>query len=175
VIVWVVSISVDRFNYPHYHISTLPHFHTNPYLYLMPFETLIASELIPHKSPFVLVDKLLYADEKRSCCSFKIPEGNIFVEQGYYSTPGMVESMAQTAAAGTGYLFKKENKPVPVGYIGSVQKLEVIDWPPVNVEITMEISLLTNILQVSLVSCLVKYEGRIMASCEMKIFVNSLL
>jgi hypothetical protein len=50
----------------------------------------------------------------------------------------------------------------------------VIDWPPVNAEITMEIDLLTNILQVSLVSCQVKYEGRIMASCEMKIFVNSL-
>ncbi len=140
----------------------------------MSFEPQNASDLIPHKSPFVLVDKLLYADEKKSCCSFKIPEGNIFAEQGFYSTPGMVESMAQTAAAGTGYLFKKEKKAVPVGYIGSVQKLEVIDWPPVNAEITMEISLLTNILQVSLVSCQVKYEGRIIATCEMKIFVNSL-
>jgi hypothetical protein len=82
--------------------------------------------------------------------------------------------MAQTAAAGTGYLYKKENKNVPVGYIGSVQKLEVMDWPPVNAEITMEIHLLTNIMQVSLVSGLVKYGGRIMAACEMKIFVNSL-
>ena len=140
----------------------------------MPFEPQNATDLIPQKQPFVLVDRLLYADEKRSSCSFKIREGNIFADQGFYSTPGMVESMAQTAAAGTGYLFKKMNKPVPVGYIGSVQKLEVIDWPPVNAEITMEISLLTNILQVSLVSCQVKYEGRIMASCEMKIFVNSL-
>ncbi|HEV3249901.1 MAG TPA: 3-hydroxyacyl-ACP dehydratase [Puia sp.] len=140
----------------------------------MPFEMQDASDLIPHKFPFVLVDRLLYADEKKSCCSFKITEGNIFVEQGFYSTPGMVESMAQTAAAGTGYLFKKEHKPVPVGYIGSVQKLEVFDWPPVNAEITMEIGLLTNILQVSLVSCKVKYEEKIMASCEMKIFVNSL-
>jgi hypothetical protein len=37
----------------------------------------------------------------------------------------------------------------------------------------MEIKLLTNILQVSLVSGIVKYEGRILASCEMKIFVNN--
>ena len=121
-----------------------------------------------------MVDKLLFADEKKSCCIFKIQEGNIFVEHGFYSTPGMVESMAQTAAAGTGYLFKEEKKPVPVGFIGSVQNLEVTDWPPANAEITMEINLLTNILQVSLVSGLVKYGERIMASCEMKIFVNSL-
>jgi predicted hotdog family 3-hydroxylacyl-ACP dehydratase len=140
----------------------------------MSFEIQKAAELIPQKPPFVLVDKLLFADEKKSCCNFTIPEENIFVDQGYYSTPGMVESMAQTAAAGTGYLYKKENKNVPVGYIGSVQKLEVMDWPPVNAEITMEIHLLTNIMQVSLVSGLVKYGGRIMASCEMKIFVNSL-
>jgi predicted hotdog family 3-hydroxylacyl-ACP dehydratase len=141
---------------------------------IMPFETQNAADLIPQKPPFVMVDKLLYADEKKSSCTFKIQEGNIFVEQGFYSTPGMVESMAQTAAAGTGYLFKKEKKPVPVGYIGSVQKLEVNDWPPANAEITMEINLLTNILQVSLVSGLVKYGEKIMASCEMKIFVNSL-
>ncbi|HEY4935353.1 MAG TPA: 3-hydroxyacyl-ACP dehydratase [Puia sp.] len=140
----------------------------------MSFTSQNATELIPQKPPFVLVDELLYADEKKSCCSFIIREGNIFVSHGYYSTPGMVESMAQTAAAGTGYLFKKENKPVPVGYIGSVQKLEVVDWPLVNEEITMEINLLTNILQVSLVSCMVKYQGKIMASCEMKIFVNNI-
>src|SRR5450432_2960623 len=140
----------------------------------MSFEIQNASELIPQKPPFVLVDKLLFVDANTSLCSFVIPEGNIFMKNGYYSTPGMVESMAQTAAAGTGYLFKNENKNVPVGYIGSVQKLEVMDWPPVNAEITMEIRLFTNIMQVSLVSGLVKYAGRIMASCEMKIFVNSL-
>ena len=70
-------------------------------------------------------------------------------------------------------LCKKENKGVPVGYIGAVQKLEVLDWPPANAEITMEINLLTNILQVSLVSGMVKYDGKIMASCEMKIFINN--
>ena len=138
----------------------------------MTFAIQNAVELIPQKPPFVLVDKLLYADENASHCSFKIPEENIFVNQGYYSTSGLVESMAQTAAAGTGYLFKKENKPVPVGYIGAVQKLEVVDWPPAKGEITMEINLLTNILQVSLVSGTVKYQGKTMASCEMKIFIN---
>jgi hypothetical protein len=48
----------------------------------------------------------------------------------------------------------------------------VNDWPPATAEITMEIQLLTNILQVSLVSGVVKYQEKIMASCEMKIFVT---
>jgi 3-hydroxymyristoyl/3-hydroxydecanoyl-(acyl carrier protein) dehydratase len=139
----------------------------------MSFKVQNAAEFIPQRSPFVLVDKLIYVDENTSHGSFEIPEKNIFVTSGYYSTSGMVESMAQTAAAGTGYLYRKNNKKVPIGYIGAVQKLEVNDWPPAKAEITMEITLITNILQVSLVSGIVKYQGKIMASCEMKIFVNN--
>jgi predicted hotdog family 3-hydroxylacyl-ACP dehydratase len=139
----------------------------------MSFEILNAAEFIPQKPPFVLVDKLLYADEKSSRCSFIIPEGNVFVAEGFYSTAGLVESMAQTAAAGTGYLSRKENKPVSLGYIGAVQKLEVFDWPPANAEISMTINLLTNILQVSLVSGTVHCREKILASCEMKIFISN--
>jgi predicted hotdog family 3-hydroxylacyl-ACP dehydratase len=132
-----------------------------------------AADLIPQRTPFVFIDNLVYIDDNTSHGSFKIPAENIFVKSGVYSASGMVESMAQTAAAGTGYLSRKNNKRVPIGYIGAVQKLEVFDWPPANAEITMEINLLTNIMQVSLVSGLVKYQGRIVASCEMKIFVNN--
>jgi predicted hotdog family 3-hydroxylacyl-ACP dehydratase len=144
-----------------------------PYLYSMSFIAQDALELIPQRSPFVFVDRLIFIDDHTSHGSFKIPEENIFVKSGVFTTSGMVESMAQTAAAGTGFLCKKNNKKVPIGYIGAVQKLEVLDWPPAKSEITMEISLLTNIMQVSLVSAVVKYQGKLMASCEMKIFVNN--
>lgn len=143
------------------------------YLYEMSFEIQNAINLIPQRAPFVFVDSLIYIDDKSSRGIFKIPAGNIFVKSGLYSASGMVESMAQTAAAGTGYLCIKNQKKVPVGYIGAVQKLEVFDWPPANAEITMEINLLTNILQVSLVSGIVKYGEKLMASCEMKIFVTN--
>lgn len=143
-----------------------------PYLYNMSFEIQNAMELIPQGIPFVFVDSLIYIDEKTSHGVFKIPADNIFVKSGFYSASGMVESMAQTAAAGTGYLCRKNRKKIPLGYIGAVQKLEVFDWPPSNAEITMEINLITNILQVSLVSGIVKYREKVMTSCEMKIFVN---
>ena len=132
-----------------------------------------ASGFIPQRDPFIFVDKLIFINDRTSHGSFEIPEENIFVKSGVYSTSGMVESMAQTAAAGTGYLYRKNNKKVPIGYIGAVQKLEVLDWPPANGEIIMEINLITNILQVSLVSAVVKYKGKTMATCEMKIFVNN--
>ena len=130
-------------------------------------------DLIPQRIPFVFVDSLVYINDKTSHGVFKIPAENIFVKSGFYSASGMVESMAQTAAAGTGYLCRKNHKNIPLGYIGAVQKLEVFDWPPSNAEITMEINLITNILQVSLVSGIVKYREKVMTSCEMKIFVTN--
>jgi predicted hotdog family 3-hydroxylacyl-ACP dehydratase len=139
----------------------------------MSFEIQNAADYIPQRAPFVLVDKLLYVDKKTSRCSFTIPEDNLFTADGFYSTAGLVESMAQTAAAGTGYLSRQENKPVPLGYIGAVQNLMVYGWPPTLAEITMTINLLTNILQVSLVSGIVQYQGETVASCEMKIFINN--
>jgi predicted hotdog family 3-hydroxylacyl-ACP dehydratase len=138
----------------------------------MSFEMIPAADLIPQKAPFIFVDQLVYLDENTSRAVFQIPEENIFVKSGFFSTSGMVESMAQTAAAGTGYLAIKNNKKVPVGYIGAVQKLEVMDWPPAKAQITLEINLITNILQVSLVLGTVKCNGKVMASCEMKIFVT---
>jgi predicted hotdog family 3-hydroxylacyl-ACP dehydratase len=139
----------------------------------MSFEIQNAMDLIPQGIPFVFVDNLIYIDDKTSHGVFRIPADNIFVKSGLYSASGMVESMAQTAAAGTGYLSLKNHKKIPLGYIGAVQKLEVLDWPPANAEISMEINLITNILQVSLVSGIVKYGEKLMASCEMKIFVTN--
>ena len=75
----------------------------------MSFEIQNAVDLIPQGIPFVFVDKLIYIDDKTSHGVFKIPAENIFVKSGFYSASGMVESMAQTAAAGTGYLSKKNH------------------------------------------------------------------
>jgi hypothetical protein len=59
--------------------------------------------LIPQKPPFVMIDALLFSDEKRTVSSFKIPEKNIFVKEGLFLEPGLVENIAQTAAARAGH------------------------------------------------------------------------
>jgi len=88
-----------------------------PYLYNMSFEIQSAIELIPQRAPFVFVDSLIYIDDKTSHGIFKIPSENIFVKSGYYSASGMVESLAQTAAAGTG--GRSVEMPAPVVAAGA--------------------------------------------------------
>lgn len=138
----------------------------------MSFTPVDAREFIPQQAPFVMVDELIYADEGNSRTTLRITDQNLFATEGFFSTAGLVEAIAQTAAAGTGYAQKIKQEPVPVGFIGAVQRLEVYDWPLVNQEIVIETKLQANLMQVSLVSGTVKMNDRLMASCELKIFIS---
>jgi 3-hydroxymyristoyl/3-hydroxydecanoyl-(acyl carrier protein) dehydratase len=139
----------------------------------MSFTAVPAQDFIPQREPFVMVDKLIYADEKIYRSTLTIREENIFAAEGVFSSAGMVEAMAQTAAAGTGYFYQMRGEPAPVGYIGAVQHLEILDWPGLRQEIVIEIELQTRVLQVSLVSGTVKMNDRLMARCELKIFISN--
>ena len=59
-------------------------------------------ELIPQRNPFVMVDKLLSATETTAHTSFEIKAGNILLNNGFFSEAGLVENIAQTAAAHAG-------------------------------------------------------------------------
>jgi 3-hydroxymyristoyl/3-hydroxydecanoyl-(acyl carrier protein) dehydratase len=139
----------------------------------MNFAPVDVQEFIPQREPFVMADRLIFADENTSATTLRIRKENIFAEKGFLSTAGMVEALAQTAAAGTGYFFRLRNEPVPVGYIGSVQRLEVYEWPATGQEIQMEIKLQTRVLQVSLVSGTVKMNDRLIAKADLKIFISN--
>jgi predicted hotdog family 3-hydroxylacyl-ACP dehydratase len=128
--------------------------------------------LIPQRPPMVMVDSLIFADEKSSTTVFEIPEGNIFVEFGRLTEPGLLENMAQTAAAGIGYICRVGNRPVPLGYIGAVQNLEIFGLPKTGDEIETEILVENQIFEVSIVSGRVRLKGKILAQCKMKIFTK---
>ncbi|MFZ1785629.1 MAG: 3-hydroxyacyl-ACP dehydratase [Ferruginibacter sp.] len=130
--------------------------------------------LIPQKPPFVMVDKLLSFGETSVTTGFSIPHDNIFVEQGLFKEPGLVENIAQTAAARAGYVSKTENKPVAVGYIGAVNNLQVFMLPEAGDELITEITIDNQIFDVTLISGKITSKGRPVAQCKMKIFINKL-
>jgi len=130
-------------------------------------------ELIPQRPPMVMVDKLIYSDEKISRSVLHIREGNIFVENSTLSEAGLVENIAQTAAARIGYISMLGKKPVPLGYIGAVQHLEIISLPKINEEIKTEITIKNEIFNVTVISGEVICNEKPIAQCEMKIFITN--
>lgn len=128
--------------------------------------------LIPQRPPFVMIDKLLSVTESSTTTGFSIPGNNIFVEDGVFREPGLVENIAQTAAASAGYVAHAENKPVLVGYIGAVNGLQVFALPKAGDELITEITTENQIFDVTLISGKITSNGQLIAQCKMKIFIN---
>lgn len=128
--------------------------------------------LIPQRPPFVMIDKLIYSNEKSTCSGFVIPAGSLFVENGIFSVPGLVENIAQTAAARAGYFARQESVPIPIGYIAAIKNLEIFNLPVVNDHLETEITIENQVFDVTIISGRVKCKNILIAQCEMKIFIN---
>jgi 3-hydroxyacyl-[acyl-carrier-protein] dehydratase len=128
------------------------------------------TQYIPQRSPFVMIDKIVQADASVSKTEFTIREGHMFVQDGFFTEPGIVENIAQTAGAGTGYRKQQEGKPVPLGYIGALKNLNIMDLPKIGDTIITEISFINKIMNVHIVQGRVYNHGNEIANCELKIF-----
>lgn len=128
--------------------------------------------LLPQRAPFVMIDGLLSSTETTTTTSFGIRADNIFVVDDVLREPGLVENIAQTAAARAGYISKTENKPVMVGYIAAINNLQVFALPKTGDELITEITIENQIFAVSLISGKISCNGQLIARCSMKIFIN---
>lgn len=131
-------------------------------------------DLIPQRPPFVMVDKVISYSETGFSTGFCIKADNIFTEDGLFKEPGLVENIAQTAAARAGYVSKTENKPVLVGYIGAINNLEVFSLPKTGDELITEITIENQIFDVTLISGKITCHNETIVQCKMKIFINQL-
>lgn len=128
---------------------------------------------IPQRSPFVMVGEVLQADEKVSKTQFLIREDNLFTTNGEFTEPGLVENMAQTAAAGTGYRYQQAGEIVPVGFIASIKSLKIDKLPKVGDMLVTDVTMVHHVLNVHVVEAVVYLNSERIASCEMKIFEQS--
>ncbi len=121
-----------------------------------------------------MIDKLLSVNETTTTTGFSVRADNIFVEHDVFKEPGLVENIAQTAAARAGYVSHTENKPVMVGYIGAVNNLQVFTLPKTGDELITEITTENQIFDVTLISGKITCNGQLIAQCKMKIFITQL-
>lgn len=140
------------------------------------FEKVIAGEndilrYIPQKPPMVMIGKLHSVADKKTTTSFLIREDNIFCKDGFLKEPGLIENMAQTSAAGAGYLAGQEQKEPSVGYIGGIKNLHIDEYPPVGSEIITEVVVAHEVFDATIVIGKIFLENRLIASCELKIFI----
>jgi 3-hydroxyacyl-[acyl-carrier-protein] dehydratase len=135
-------------------------------------ESIVSKEtvenLIPQKAPFVMVDKLLKFEENTIIAGLTIPADNIFVDNGKFTEPGIVEHMAQSVALYTGYQYHLKNEPAPTGYIGSIKDVVITELPEAGDSLVTEVSVLQEFMGITLVNIITKKNDKQIAASQMK-------
>ena len=130
-------------------------------------------DLIPQRAPIVMVDKFLGIDNNVSRTRFTVYNDNIFVNNGEFSECGLIEHIAQSAAARVGYIFKSKNLPIPIGYIGSINNFVIYQNPKVGEAINTTIEIIQEVFNITLIQAYCHIDGKEIASCRMKIFLEN--
>jgi len=128
---------------------------------------------IPQRPPFVMVDSILSIKEDVVISNFTIPDNNPMVCDDRFQEGGLIENIAQTAAAGVGYDCIINNKPVILGFIGAVKKLFVYRLPKSGDLLETKAETITKIMNATIIKGTVKCNEILLIECEINIFVNN--
>lgn len=129
-------------------------------------------DLIPQRAPIVMVDEFLGIEDEISRTCLTVNEDNIFTDNGIFSECGLIEHIAQSAAARVGYIFKSNNQPVPIGYIGSVNDFVITEHPKAGDKIFTTIEIIQEVFSITLIQAKCVVDGKEIATCRMKIFLD---
>jgi predicted hotdog family 3-hydroxylacyl-ACP dehydratase len=127
---------------------------------------------IPQRDPFIAVHDILQATDDFAETQFEVLPESIFVTNGFFREPGLIENIAQTAAAQKGYVCKKNGQTVPLGYIASIKNLNVFSLPSIGSVLITSVRVTNHVLSVILLEGVVRLKGAIVCQCEMRIFVG---
>lgn len=129
-------------------------------------------DLIPQRPPMVMIDTVYESDDKAICTALTVKEDNIFVCGTHFEEAGLIEHIAQTAAALAGYETAAHGLPPELGYIGEVKNFECRRLPSIGETICTRMEVIAKMADVTLVQAEASLNGTAVATCQMKIFIQ---
>ena len=129
-------------------------------------------EYIPQREPIVMVDAFYGIVDNKSFSGLTVKEENILIENGLLSEAGIVEHIAQSCALRVGFIYRQQQLPIPTGYIGAIKNMKILNLPQKGQNLFTTITVLQEIFDITLVSVEVKAAQTLIATGEMKIFLD---
>jgi predicted hotdog family 3-hydroxylacyl-ACP dehydratase len=130
------------------------------------------TDYIPQKPPIVMIDAIISCDDVSVTTQLEIEADNIFVQDNFLQEPGVVENMAQTAAAKAGYEAKKQNAEPFLGFIGAIKDLKIFALPKVGDILTTTVTVKMDVMGITLIGAASHCNDIKIAECEMKIVIQ---
>ncbi|MBR2618052.1 MAG: hydroxymyristoyl-ACP dehydratase [Paludibacteraceae bacterium] len=129
-------------------------------------------QLIPQREPIVMVSHVYQVTDTDIESGLLVKQDNMFCANGCLTEPGLIEHIAQSAAAFAGYPFFVAGKQAPLGYIGEIKKLRIHALPAVGSQLRTRIHLVSEVMGISLITAETTVNDTPIVTCQMKIFIN---
>jgi predicted hotdog family 3-hydroxylacyl-ACP dehydratase len=130
-------------------------------------------DLIPHRPPMVMIDRLTYANENSAGGMLFIKESNVFCHDGHLQEAGLIEFIGQTAAAYAGYFQLSANKEIKPGFISAIKNLVINSLPELYTEILSEIKIENELLGYTLITGKVIQNNSVIAEGEVRTLIET--
>jgi predicted hotdog family 3-hydroxylacyl-ACP dehydratase len=139
------------------------------------------SDFLPHRAPFLMVEKVIALSEEYVTTSFTILEDNILVNDNTFSEFGLIENAAQTCSAIVGKSYFEEDDikgqgTSLIGFISAIKKIEVFECPTVNTKIITKAALKsrfdTDAYSICTLECITYIFEKKIATFEMNLFIQ---
>jgi len=123
----------------------------------------------------VMISGIEKVNDTSIVTSFVVEKDNIFCHNKMFREPGIIENIAQTAAARVGYICREENRPVPLGFIGAIKNLVIHTIPEVGDQLRTIVSIEHEVMNATVISGRIYSNEKLLAECEMNIFLQPIL
>jgi predicted hotdog family 3-hydroxylacyl-ACP dehydratase len=127
---------------------------------------------IPQRPPIVLISRIYQCNENSVITGFDISNDHFLTQNGKLTESGVIENMAQTAACMAGFEAVVKNSPPRVGFIANIKNLVIHFLPEACNEILTEVKTKTQVMNVSIIEASSYCQNKLVATCEMKIFLQ---
>ena len=133
-------------------------------------------KLLPQRRPYIMVDRLTHFDWVTAKTVFAVRDDNLFCKDGVMEEAGLVENIAQTCAARTGYKQLLENLnesyKIKIGVIAMIHSLEMKRCPAVGEVLETSMAIEEEYFSTTLIRSEVKIGDETIAICKMKLFLT---
>jgi len=120
-----------------------------------------------------MVDSIIAAENSVTVTSFVIRGDNVFLQDGLFREPGLIENIAQSAAAGIGTGPVNISEKPKLGFIGAIRDLKIRRFPKTGDTIKTKVTVTHEIFNATVVSGEIRMDDELIAECELRIFMEN--
>ncbi len=132
-----------------------------------------ASQLVPHRPPMLLIDRLLESDGSKGVVEAEIGADFLFLdEQGTVETVALIEMIAQSYAAMQGFVDRNQGGDVRQGFLVGVKTF--VEHLPARLgdKLQIELKTVAEVEGFAIAEGLVRRDKDILAHAEITIWIQ---